>query len=152
MNMPGLHYDLDSLFPENPDFLQEEEICEKDYENIKRLYPGWIRRIAVVIEEYIDRYEFEGSPIYHEYPDEVTIYGMTDDIFYMIYGDMEQNLESSEGLTAVEEITASGYDEEEKCTGWLKDFLKVMLCNEINRRRRRHDRFMKCHRYRKSGY
>ena len=145
MNMLGLHYDLDSLFPESPDFLQEQEICEKDYENIKRLYPGWIRPALVVIEEYIDRYEYEGSPIYHEFPDEVTVCAMSEDVYYMIYEGMGQETGAVAGMSKAGELSASGFDEREECTGVLADLLRVMLCDEIYRRRRRHDRFVKCH-------
>ena len=30
MEMPGLHYDLNALFPKEMDFLEEEELCLKD--------------------------------------------------------------------------------------------------------------------------
>lgn len=122
MIMQGLHYDLDSLFPENPDFLQEEEICLRDYENLKRLYPKQMRLIAVILEEYLDRYEYEGSPMYHEYPDEVTIYRMAKDIMEMMnpQGDKEE-------------------------LNRMLDLIQVMICQEMYVRRRRHDRF--CERF-----
>ena len=81
MDMRGIHYDLDSMFPSEPDFLEEEELCLKDYEYLKRLYPKEIRLIASILEEYLDRYEYEGSPIYAQYPDAVTIYRMAGDIY-----------------------------------------------------------------------
>ena len=123
MIMQGLHYDLDSLFPENPDFLQEEEICLEDYENIKRLYPAWVRKICVYVEEYIDRYEYEGSPIYHEYPDDVTIYSMAEDIYDMITGsafNTEWNKEDEDHIL---------------------DVVRIMVCNSIYLRRQRHHEF-----------
>lgn len=152
MNMPGLHYDLDSLFPESPDFLQEEEVYEKDYENMRRLYPRWTRKASVVTEEYVDSFEYEGSPIYHEYLDEVTVYNMADDIYYMIYGDIMQDFRAEEALVNEGRITAEGYDEENNMAGWIRDILQVMLCDEIYRRRRRHDRFVKCFKHRKPLY
>ena len=121
MNMQGLHYDLDSLFPESPDFLQEEEFCLKDYDNIRRLYPKWTRFIAKVVEEYIDRYEYEGSILYQECPDEISVYEMARDIFYML-----------------------GYDETED-SELMIDMIRLMVCNEIYMRRRRHERF--CRKY-----
>ncbi len=188
MNMQGLHYDLDSMFPENPDFLQEEEVCLKDIENIKRLYPAWIKRISVYVEEYIDRYEYEGSPIYNEYPDDVTVYAMAEDIYYMMADDMENaawtennhmfvkdelsednlqimNKEEQQGsmwqtmdyesLTEgtsqmIEESTHYGkrlssvYDINEDNEGYVFDIIRIMVCNTIYLRRRRHDRFCRC--------
>lgn len=116
MNMQGLHYDLDSLFPENPDYLKEEEVCLKDYNYIKELYPSWLYSVADIIEEYVDRYEFDGSAIYNEYPDKLTINSMAEDIFYWL-----------------------GYDSDDT-SNLVLDIIKLMLCNEIYLRRRRHER------------
>ncbi len=118
MDMRGIHYDLDSMFPSEPDFLEEEELCLKDYEYLKRLYPKEIRLIASILEEYLDRYEYEGSPIYAQYPDAVTIYRMAGDIYKQF---------SFEGSR--QELNK------------LKDMIQVMVCHEIYIRRRRHDKF-----------
>jgi hypothetical protein len=114
--MQGLPYDLDSFFPEGPDYLQEEEICLKDYEDLKRLYPKWARYISGVIEEYTDRFEYEGSILYHEYPDEVSVYRMAEEIFDI-----------------------AGYEAGDDDAGIITDIIRLMLCNEIYIRRRRHE-------------
>lgn len=124
MIMQGLHYDLDSLFPENPDFLQEEDICRKDQEQLKRLYPVSVREYIPVLEEYLDRYEYDGSPIFDEYPDEVTICKMTDEVCESIYVD--------DGADMVD----------------IKNIIQIMMCNDIYIRRRRHDRFTRMFRRR----
>lgn len=118
MDVRGIHYDLDSMFPSEPDFLEEEELCLKDYEYLKRLYPKEIRLIASILEEYLDRYEYEGSPIYAQYPDAVTIYRMAGDIYKQF---------SFEGSR--QELNK------------IKDMIQVMVCHEIYIRRRRHDKF-----------
>lgn len=118
MDEKGIHYDLDSLFPSEPDFLEEEELCLKDYEYLKRIYPKEIRLIASVLEEYLDRYEYEGSPIYAQYPDAVTIYRMAGEIF--------------------SQFTFEGSDNE---LSKMRDLIQVMVCQEIYVRRRRHDKF-----------
>ena len=118
MDVKGIHYDLDSLFPSEPDFLEEEELCLRDYEYLKRMYPKEIRLIASILEEYLDRYEYEGSAIYVEYPDAVTIYRMANDIFKQF------SFEGSEN-----ELSK------------IKDLIQVMVCQEIYVRRRRHEKF-----------
>lgn len=118
MDMQGIHYDLNSLFPSEPDFLEEEELCMKDYEYLKRLYPREIRLIASVMEEYLDRYEYEGSPMYVQYPDAVTIYRMADEIF--------------------KKFTFEGSEKERSK---MKDMIQIMVCQEMYVRRRRHDKF-----------
>lgn len=118
MNMQGLHYDLDSLFPSEPDFYEEEELCLKDYEYMKRMYPKEVRLIASVLEEYLDRFEYEGSPMYAQYPDAVTIYRIASEIYRKL------SLEGSE-----------------KELMQLKNMIQIMVCQEMYVRRRRHDRF-----------
>lgn len=118
MNMQGLYYDLNSLFPKEMAFLEEEEICLKDYEYLKRLYPREVRLMASVLEEYLDRYEYEGSPMYVEYPDAVTIYRIACEIY--------------------RKLSLKGSDKE---LAQMKNMLQVMVCQEMYVRRRRHDKF-----------
>ena len=122
MKMQGIHYDLDSLFPREPDFYEEEEFCLKDYEYLKRMYPKEERLIATVLEEYMDRYEYEGSPMYAEYPDAVTIFRMANEIFQML-----------------------SFEASEKEKTQMKNMIQLMVCNEMYIRRRRHDKF--CRRF-----
>lgn len=128
MNIPGLNYDLDSLFPKEPDFYEEEELCMRDYEYMKHLYPKEVRLISSVLEEYLDRLEYEGSPMYAQYPDAVTIYRIASEIWKKL------NLKG---------------DEKEKHQ--LKNMVQIMVCQEMYVRRRRHDRFCRkfsCHKMR----
>ncbi|MGN0152895.1 MAG: hypothetical protein ACI4A3_00475 [Lachnospiraceae bacterium] len=118
MEMQGIHYNLDALFPKEPDFLEEEELCLKDYEYLKRLYPKEVRLIASILEEYLDRYEYEGSPMYAQYPDEVTIYRIAGEIF--------------------RKLSLKGSKEE---LSQIKNMIQVMVCQEMYVRRRRHDKF-----------
>lgn len=126
MDMQGFHYNLDALFPSEPDFLEDEELCQRDCEYMKRLYPRQVRLAASIVEEYLDRYEYEGSPIYVQYPDAVTIYRMAKDVLAMMAKDVDK-------------------DKEEQ---W-KNLLQVMVCQEIYIRRRRHDKF--CRKFRHCG-
>lgn len=118
MDMSGFHYDLDSLFPVEPDFYEDEEICQKDYQYMKRLYPKEVRLITTVLEERMDRYEYEGSPIYAQYPDAVTIYRIAKMI--------------------MDEFAFQGSEEE---LARMKSMIEVMVCQEMYMRRRRHDKF-----------
>lgn len=118
MKIQGMHYDLDVLFPEKPSYYEEEEICLKDYEYFKGLYSKELRWIVVIMEECLDHYEYEGSPMYMEYPDAVSIYRMVMDIW--------------------KRLSFEGTKQEER---QFKDMLQMMVCQEIYIRRRRHDKF-----------
>lgn len=120
MEFQGLHYDLDSMFPKEPDFYEDEALSMKDYEYLKRLYPREVRLAASILEEYLDRYEYEGSPMYAQYPDAVTVYRMAGEI--------------ADQLSAGEDVR-------------FKQLLEVMVCQEMYVRRRRHDCF--CRKFRR---
>lgn len=123
MKMQGIHYDLDAMFPVEPDFYADEELCLKDYEYLKRLYPKEARLMASIVEEYLDRYEFEGSPMYAEYPDAVSVFRMAGEV--------------SEGLSL---------EGSEKEIQQIKNMVQMMMCQEMYVRRRRHDKF--CRKFR----
>ena len=93
MDMQGFHYNLDAMFPSEPDFLEDEELCQKDLEYFKRLYPKEMRLTASVLEEYLDRYEYEGTPMYAQYPDAVTIYRMANEVWNMLAMKAEKDME-----------------------------------------------------------
>ncbi len=118
MDMQGFHYNLDAMFPSEPDFLEDEELCQKDLEYFKRLYPKEMRLTASVLEEYLDRYEYEGSPMYAQYPDAVTIYRMANEVWNMLAMKAEKDMEDQ----------------------W-KNMLQIMVCQEMYVRRRRHEKF-----------
>lgn len=118
MDMRGIHYDFDAMFPSEPDFLEEEEICLKDYEYLKHLYPREVRLITSVLEEYLDRLEYEGSPMYAQYPDAVTVYRIAGEIYKQFK-----------------------YEGSDKELSKIKELIQVMVCQEMYVRRRRHDRF-----------
>ena len=86
----------------------------RDYEYMKCLYPKEVRLISSVLEEYLDRLEYEGSPMFAMYPDRETIYGISRIIYDKVrYNDTDQN---------------------------LKHLIDVMLCNEFFVRRSRYKR------------
>lgn len=120
MYMQGLHYDFNSLFQENPYFLEDENFSLNDYGYLVHLYPRELRLMMVAVKEYLDRYEYEGSPIFHEYPDSIRIYRMTREVYELMYADGES-------------------DDERR----IMDILHLLICQEIYVRRRRHEYFCK---------
>lgn len=65
--------------------LSEEEIS-KDYEKMKRMYPRETRFIAAMIEDMCDQLEYDGSPMFDEQPDAVTIYRMAEETYTRVKG------------------------------------------------------------------
>lgn len=124
MNIASFHSDFENLAPKEPDFLENEALCMKDYDYMKKLYPKEERLIASVLEEYMDRFEYEGSPIYAQYPDSVTVYRIASEIWKQM-----------------------AWDENDRDKDMLRDLIQVMVCQEIYVRRRRHDHFCRKFKY-----
>ena len=85
----------------------EKEILN-DLEYLQQTYPGEVRRCQRRIAEILDKYDYEGSMIYDEYPDRLSLFRIADTI-----------------STILEQ-------EAEKVS---KDLIHVLVCNEIYKRR-----------------
>lgn len=58
----------------------------RDYERMKRLYPREARFVAAIVEDMCDQLEYEGSPMFDEQPDSVTIYRMAEEVYTRMKG------------------------------------------------------------------
>ncbi|MBO5238355.1 MAG: hypothetical protein J6B50_06245 [Lachnospiraceae bacterium] len=65
--------------------MSEEDIA-RDYERMKRLYPREARFVAAIVEDMCDQLEYEGSPMFDEQPDSVTIYRMAEEVYTRMKG------------------------------------------------------------------
>ena len=95
--------------PGYPGRMDENEILN-DLEYLQQTYPGEVRRCQRRIAEILDKYDYEGSMIYDEYPDREFLY--------------RELLKVRERHP---EETMGGTEEQ--------DLLQVLFVNEIYRRR-----------------
>lgn len=94
--------------------LIDEDELERDRDYLMQMYPAKARLIMVLIEDACDRLEYEGSPMFAEFPDKDTIRGIADKIYDKVkYKDDDDN---------------------------LRHLIEVMLCNEFYLRRCRYKR------------
>ena len=56
-----------------PDLFGEDKIEKRDYEYLKSMYPDVAKRILPYVEAECERYEYEESMIYDEYPDKLQL-------------------------------------------------------------------------------
>ena len=87
--------------------MDEKELLS-DLEYLQQTYPGEVRRCQRRIAEILDKYDYEGSMIYDEYPDRLSLYRIADTVGKIL----EQ--------------------ESEKVSG---DLIQVLVCDEIYKRR-----------------
>ena len=93
--------------PGYPGRMDEKEILN-DLEYLQQTYPGEVRRCQRRIAEILDKYDYEGSMIYDEYPDRFSLYRIADTI-----GKIPER-------------------ESGKVSG---DLIQVLVCDEIYKRR-----------------
>ena len=93
--------------PGYPARMDEREILN-DLEYLQQTYPGEVRRCQRRIAEILDKYDYEGSMIYDEYPDRLSLYRVADTISDILEKESE-------------EIS--------------KDLVCVLVCDEIYKRR-----------------
>ena len=120
------------IFPSNiplpfymayPGYLRQEQQSRiiQDLEYLQQAYPGEIKRYQRKVAEILDKVDYEGSMIYDEYPDQYSMARLAGTITHMIRKEEEKN-----GRGAV--------DFPEKWI-WLENMIRVLLSNEIYKRR-----------------
>lgn len=103
---------------------EEERFLHRDYEYMKSAYPDTARRLIPVIEEECDRMEYEGSMMYDEYPDKLSLRLMC----RRIYEKAEKN----------EEKNGDKDRNKDRNKEQLWDLIQVMTFQELCHRRMEH--------------
>ena len=93
--------------PGYPGRMDENELLS-DLEYLQQTYPGEVRRCQRRIAEILDKYDYEGSMIYDEYPDRLSLHRVANTI-----------------STILEQ-------ESEKVS---RELIHVLVCDEIYKRR-----------------
>lgn len=77
-------------YPMQNVFLEEMEY-ERDMEAMKRLYPQEVQAVQELVEEECDKLEYEGSMMFDEYPDRLTLRRICTSIYQRVTepGDFE---------------------------------------------------------------
>lgn len=100
--------------------LELTEIRDNSYTNANRyLYPREVLSIQSCIEEACDRMEYDGSLMYDEYPDKVSVQAISDKICRKVECPHQEEISNR----------------------WMHALVQMMLCNEMSYRRERR----KCH-------
>lgn len=111
--------------------MQEEE---RDLRRMQTMYPDAAKRMLSYVEEECDKMEYEGSPMFDEYPDRTTVYRIGERILGQVIGRLpkEPGQEREEAL-AMQYRDADGAGRDP-----AGDLVRVLLLQEMYHRRRRH--------------
>lgn len=60
-----------------PMYYQQEDSVTRDLEYLQQMYPAEAKKYQKIIDETLDKIDYEGSMIYDEYPDKWQIYRLT---------------------------------------------------------------------------
>ncbi|MDO4331997.1 MAG: hypothetical protein Q4C58_04845 [Eubacteriales bacterium] len=102
-----------------PLFYQEEDAVMRDLEYLQEMYPKEARRYQKMVSRILDRFDYDGSIIYDEYPDRLAVYKMAQDIMAVI---------AQEEKDAQREIPAEKMPE-------ISEIVQILVCHEIYKRR-----------------
>ncbi len=100
---------------------EQERVLLQDLEYLQETYPNEVKRYQRRVEELLDKFDYEGSMIYDEYPDRYSLQRLA--------GTVISILKREEEKLPKEERTS-----DDKWV-WLEDMMQVLLCNEIYKRR-----------------
>ncbi|MDY3918672.1 MAG: hypothetical protein SOZ59_06675 [Candidatus Limivivens sp.] len=114
------------------DFSGEME-NERDMERLKEMYPDVAREILQYVEEECDKLEYEGSMMFDEQPDQVQL----EQIIRRICDKMKDHYEVQEGSDTDDMLVMNQEAQRRYPPGanWLGDMARVILFQEMHRRR-----------------
>ena len=101
----------------------------EDFEYLRKTYPTTVGKYQRRVEEILDTMDYEGSMIYDEYPDRLSLLDLGNAVAKILAGmdaAPEKNGDSAQTRrpTGMEEV-------------YLQGLAQVLVCNEIYRRRQR---------------
>lgn len=136
-----------------PDVYMSEMETERDMQYLQQMYPADAKRMQKKVEEECDKLEYEGSMMYDEYPDRVSMLLICDRIEKALAGedaerdsnmrpgtngDMGNDMRSSD-MKSGEEMNAMDMRrrgrEEHRFDRDRRNLLEVLLFNEMHKRR-----------------
>lgn len=103
-----------------PLFYEEEDAVMRDLEYLQEMYPREARRYQQKVARLLDRFDYDGSVIYDDFPDRLAVYKIAQDIMAVI----EQEEKEAEQEIAPEKLPQ------------ITEIVHILLCNEIYKRRR----------------
>lgn len=117
---------------EYPRAMRMEQENERDAQRMMAMYPEVARKIQHLVEDECDKMEYDGSIMFDEQPDQL----MFSQIVRSVYDQMKEEYPVAEESNPDEKLTMQEsrrrYPPDQN---WLNDLIRVMLGNEMFRRR-----------------
>ncbi|MBQ9488416.1 MAG: hypothetical protein IKO03_07670 [Lachnospiraceae bacterium] len=124
---PGLNGQM--AYPDYPCLKRQETKSEEnawqDFEYLRRTYPALLGKWQHRVEEILDRMDYEGSMIYDEYPDRLSLQNLGEAVSRILLQDEAAKENPGEPLG---KLASNEY---------LQGLAQVLVCNEVYRRRQK---------------
>ena len=132
-----------SLMYPYPDLYMSEMETERDLQYLQQMYPADAKRMQKKVEEELDKLEYEGSMMYDEYPDRVSMLLICDRIEKALAReDAERQVKEEADMEPDEEMNAMdmrrrdrGDRDDYRFDRGRRNLLEVLLYNEMHKRR-----------------
>ena len=132
-----------SLMYPYPDLYMSEMETERDLQYLQQMYPADAKRMQKKVEEELDKLEYEGSMMYDEYPDRVSMLLICDRIEKALAReDAERQAKEEADMEPDEEMNAMnmrrrdrGDRDDFRLDRGRRNLLEVLLFNEMHKRR-----------------
>ncbi len=143
-----------------PGIVPEDRILE-DLEYLQQMYPTYARKYQTTIRSVVDRMDYDGSFIYDQYPDKLTIQRMVESVMAIIRTneeeinavntDVQSNGAISQGIPNAaapnamgSNITDTALTEQAPWSEkgpWIRELVTVLMYYEILTRRRKKNKW-----------
>ena len=132
-----------SLMYPYPDLYMSEMETERDLQYLQQMYPADAKRMQKKVEEELDKLEYEGSMMYDEYPDRVSMLLICDRIEKALAREdaerqarEEADMETHEDMNAMDmRRRGRGDRDDPRFDRGRRNLLEVLLFNEMHKRR-----------------
>ena len=122
-----------------PGMVPQDRILE-DLEYLQQMYPTYAKKYHGVISSVVDKTDYEGSFIYDQYPDKLTIQRMVASVMTIIRTNEEASPEKEAGEDTVTDKTLTEKAPWEEKEPWIRELVTVLMYYEILTRRRKKNR------------
>jgi hypothetical protein len=100
--------------------VRQDESVIRDLEYLHQTYPAEVKKYHRRVAEILDKMDYEGSMIYDEYPDRCCLQHLTKSIASIL---REEDRKEHRG------------EEQSAKWEWAEQFIQVLVCDEIYKRR-----------------
>lgn len=114
--------------------VSEDRIIE-DLEYLQQMYPSYAKKYQSVIGSVVDKMDYDGSFIYDQYPDKLTMQRMVSSIMTII-----KSNEEGENNEATNETPSERVPWQEK-EPWIRELVTLVMYYEILARRRKRKKY-----------